>query len=390
MFVNSKRKIIDMKRPILCNIIFLFSFAGLIISTPCISQPKDTTTLKTIINKVPETIKFSGYVDAYYAYYSDSVGTNNYQKFPVISPKNNVFGLNIVQISAQYTSEKARAVATLHYGDIPRSAWSPDFNMIQEANAGVRLTKKVWLDAGLFKTHIGTEALLPKDNIASTLSIITFYEPWWQAGFKLSYTPNDKLLICLHLLNGYNTFIDNNKSKSFGLAVSYALGEKGSINYYNLVGEESPEGTPTKHLRFLNNVVFNYQLTKKLKTTIGVDYITQQHSGISDTNSTASIYSAILTLKYQATPKFGIYARGETFSDKGGFLTGKIIDATSNVTGYVLNDATLGFEFKPSDNSYIRLEGRDIIMDSRQKIFRTDGTDTNNRLEAMICVGVWF
>jgi Putative beta-barrel porin-2, OmpL-like. bbp2 len=379
-----------MKRPILCYIIFFFSLTGFLFNTPCFAQPKDTATIKTLINKIPESIKFSGYVDAYYAYYTDSVGTNNYQKFPVISPKSNVFGINIVQITAQYTAEKTRAIATLHYGDIPASAWSPVFNMIQEANAGVRLTKKIWLDAGFFKTHIGTEALLPKDNIASTLSIITFYEPLWQAGIKLTYTPSDKLLICLHILNGYNTFVDNSKSKSYGVAISYALGEKGNINYYNLVGEESPEGTKTKHFRFLNNFVFNYQLTKKFKTTIGVDYITQQHSGISDTNSTASIFSAILTFKYQAKPKFGIYARGETFSDKEGFLTGKFIDNTSNVTGYILNDATLGVEYKPADNAYIRLEGRDIIMDSRQQIFRTNGANTNNRLEAMVCVGVWF
>lgn len=379
-----------MKRPILFKFIFLFSFSGIIISIPCFSQSKDTVTIKTIINKIPETIKFSGYVDAYYAYYTDSVGTNKYQKFPVISPKSNTFGLNIVQITGQYTAEKVRAIATLHYGDIPASAWSQDFNMIQEANAGIRLSKKLWLDAGFFKTHIGTEALLPKDNIASTLSIITFYEPWWQAGFKLSYTPNDKLLICLHVLNGYNTFIETNKSKAFGLAISYALGEKGNINYYNIVSDESPEGSAVKHIRLLNNFVFNYQLTKKLKVVIGVDYITQQHTGISDTTSTASIFSAILTLKYQVKPTYGIYARGETFSDKEGMLSPRFIDATNNVTGYVLNDVTLGMEYKPMENAYLRLEGRDIIMDSRQKIFRTNGTNTNSRLEAMVCIGVWF
>lgn len=77
------------------------------------------------------SIKITGYVDAYYAYSNDSVGVNNYQKFPVISPRSDAFGINIAQLTAQYSNDKVRAVATFHYGDIPASAWSPTFNLIQ-------------------------------------------------------------------------------------------------------------------------------------------------------------------------------------------------------------------------------------------------------------------
>ncbi len=400
----------------ICKINILFSLLALLFIPVCYAQQKemdansqDNKTMaengkkqkNTVISELavhpvlPPAFKISGYVDAYYAYFSDSVGTNNYQKFPVISPKSNVFGLNIVQLTAQYAAEKVRCIGTLHYGDIPASAWSPVYNMIQEANVGVRLTKKIWLDGGFFKTHIGTEALLPKDNIASSLSIITFYEPWFQAGIKLSYAPNDKWLICLHVLNGYNTYIETNSSKSVGLAISYALGDKGNINYYNLVGDEFPDNTKTKHLRILNNVVFNYQLTPKFKVSLGADYISQQNSNIVDSvinksSKTAVVYSGILTLKYQFVPKFGIYARGETFSDNDGFLTGTMVDSDLKITGFKLNGATLGVEYKSMDNAYIRLEGRELMMDSKQKIFRTNGTNVNNRTEIMVNMGVWF
>jgi hypothetical protein len=371
------------------KITVLFSFSFIILGSQSFSQQKDSTVLQKIIDVVPG-LKISGYVDVYYAYYTDSVGTNNYQKFPVISPKSNAFGLNILQLTAQYSSEKVRATGTIHYGDIPASAWSPVFNMIQEANAGVRLTKKLWLDAGFFKTHIGTEALLPKDNVASSLSIITFYEPWWQSGIKLTYSPTAKLVMCLHVLNGYNTFVDNNKSKSFGITFSYTFNDKLNINYYNLIGEESPENISKKHLRFLNNVVLNYQITPKFKTIIGVDYITQQHSGISDTNKTASIYSAIVTLKYQVKPKFGIYGRGELYSDKEGVLTGVITDKVNRLTGYELWGATLGVEYKPTENSFIRLEGRELVMDKDQEIFYWNKKYINNRMEVQLNVGVFF
>jgi hypothetical protein len=348
-----------------------------------LSQTKDSTA----------AFKIGGYVDAYYAYYTDSVGANHVQQFPVISPKSNQFGLNIAQITASYTSQKVRFVATLHYGDIPASAWSPVYNMIQEANAGVRITKKIWVDAGFFKTHIGTEALLPKDNIASSLSMITFYEPWFQAGVKLSYQPNENLLICLHALNGYNTFVDNNQKKSFGLAVSYAFGDKGSnIGYYNLIGDESPEGTKTNHLRFLNNLVLTYQATTKLKAVVGVDYVTQKNSDLTDSTKSAAVFSAIFTLRYQLKPKFAIYGRYESFSDREGFLTGVQVDAKGKRTGYISNGGTAGIEFKPFENAYIRLEGRYLEMQQDQKIFHNAGssTNTNSRIEGMVNIGVWF
>ena len=327
--------------------------------------------------------KFSGYTDVYYARYSDSVGVGNYQKFPVISPKNNEFGLNIIQLTAQYNSSKIRAIATLHYGDIPASAWSPVFNMIQEANVGVKLGKKFWLDPGLFKTHIGTEALLPKDNIASSLSIITFFEPWFQSGVKLSYLPNDKFIFCLHILNGYNTFVETNSSKSVGVSFVYTMNDKFNFGYYNLIGDESPDSVKISHVRFLNNFVFNYQLTPKLKAVAGFDYIGQQNSGLIDKTKYASVYSAIVTFKYQATHMFGFYGRYELFDDKEGFLSG-------SMNRYDPSGVTLGIECKPTDNSYIRLEGRELIMDDSQKIFRTDGKNTNIRYEAMINAGVWF
>jgi len=362
-----------LRRVFISLLIVLSVFSGF-------AQSKDSTA----------SFKYGGYVDAYYAYYTDSVGPNKYQKFPAISPRSNTFSLNVFQLTAQYSSQKVRASAAVFYGDIPSSAWSPVFNYIQEANVGFRLAKKVWLDAGLFKTHIGTEALLPKDNFVSSLSIITVYEPWFQSGIKLSYDPNDKLGFCLHILNGYNTFVETNRKKSIGITVLYKLGEKGNIGYYNLMGDDTPDFIKTSHYRILNNLALNYDLSKKIKLSVGVDYISQTHSDISDSSKMASVYSAILALRYQATPKLGIYGRGEAFEDQSGILSGRIVDASNHFTGYVLGGATLGVEYKITADSYIRLEGRQLIMDREQEIFYTNGHYTNQRSEIMLHAGIWF
>ena len=328
-------------------------------------------------------LKISGYADAYYARYSDSVGRGNYEKFPVISPKNDEVGLNIIQITAQYTSENARAIVTMHYGDIPSAAWSPVYNMVQEANAGFRLAKKFWVDAGFFKTHIGTEALLPKDNIASSLSIITLYEPWYQAGLKISYLPNDKSVFCLHILNGYNTFVTNNSQKSVGLSFVYTPNDKFNFGYYNIYGKTAPDSVTLPQSRFLNNFVFNYQATPKLKALLGIDYIGQKNATLVNNRSYAYVYSAIATLRYQLPANFGLYGRYEWFADDGIFLANT--DAT-----YKLSGITLGAEYKPTEKSYLRFEARELALPENEKIFRTNGENTNVRYEAMLNLGVWF
>lgn len=370
-----------LKRNTLLFLLFfiLFSFQDF-------AQEKDSLLKKTDLS----AIKISGYVDAYYAWYTDSVGEGNYQKFPSISPRSNQFGVNTAQLTLQYDAEKVRGMAVIHFGDIARSAWSTTFNPIMEAHAGVRLAKKVWLDAGFFRTHIGAEGLLPKENFTSSVSVCTYYEPYYESGIRLNYNPNDKLSINLFLLNGYNMYEDNNRKKSFGMLVTYALGDKGNIGYDNYIGDDTPAAADSiSHLRTYQNVFVNYQI-KKLKMQLGFDYALQQNSGISYPNKTASMYSGVLGLKYLLKKQFAIYGRGELFNDPNGFMSGTIIDKQNKNTGLKLWGATAGVEYKPAENSYIRLEGRQLKMDKDQEIFRWNGDNEDSRLEILLNIGISF
>ena len=336
-------------------------------------------------------IQFSGYVDAYYAHYTDSVAPGSYQQFPSVCPKEG-FGLNTAMLTAAYDAEKVRGIVSLQFGDIARSAWSGTFNNIMEAHAGLRLSKKLWLDGGFFRTHFGTEGLLPKENIASSIAVGTWYEPYFESGLRLNYNPNDKLAINLFVLNGYNMYEDNNNKKSFGTLVTYALGEKGNIGYSNYMGDDTPTQPDSikavSHMRIHNNLFWNYQFGK-LKTQIGGDYCMQQNSDTLGKNS-ASMLSGLIALKYQMKKNFSVYLRGEIFNDEQGFMTGVIVDKQNKQTGLNLWAATLGMEYKPTDNSYVRLEGRQIQMNSDQEIFRWDNKNVANRMEILFHFGVSF
>lgn len=391
-------------------IIFLLPIV-LFYSAPCYAQKKDSAKVmsstvagavdsilnnQSLLSKLGRSLIVSAYVDVYAAYYSDSVGSGKYQKFPAVSPRSNSFGVNIAQVTEQFNSDRIRSTATLQFGDLPNAAWSPVFNYIQEANIGVRLAKNLWIDGGFFKTHIGTEALLPKDNITSSVAMITFFEPWWQSGLRLVYTADaDKFYSALYVVNGYNQFVATNKKKAVGLAISYNFSDNFNIGYYNFLSDNTPDSISISHWRFLNNLVFNLALGKKVKVIAGGDYIIQQNSAGANGGATAFAYSGIFTLRYQFAKKVAVYGRFEEFNDKNGILTGLFPLAALSAgpytyQGYEMNGETLGLEYKPTESSYIRLESRILNMQNDLPIFYSDGGYSTSRVEVMLNMGIWF
>ncbi|MBK8551129.1 MAG: outer membrane beta-barrel protein [Ignavibacteria bacterium] len=298
-------------------------------------------------------------------------------------------GLNIAMLTAKYLADRVRGVITIQYGDIPLSSWSSTYNNIQEANAGVRLSKGLWLDGGFFRSHIGCEGLLPKENITSSISVPTFYEPYYEAGFKLNYIPNEKLALNLFILNGYNLFQDNNNKKSGGFLGSYSFNENVSLAYCNYFGDDSPEGDSIPHFKFVNNIYLNFQ-KDKIKIVTGVDFGSQQNSSLDNLSESAWMESGIFAISYQAAKKFNVYGRGEVYNDPNGILSGVFVTQNDDTTGLKLWGITLGVQFKPTENSYIRLEGRSLTTAGEQKIFRWDDENKNNRLECMINMGLTY
>jgi hypothetical protein len=258
-----------------------------------------------------------------------------------------------------------------------------------EAHAGVRLCKKLWFDAGFFRTHVGTEGLLPKENFTSSVSVNTYYEPYYESGIRLNYNPNEKLVINIFVLNGYGIYQDNNDKKSLGALITYAFNDKGSIGYSNYTGDDTPvAGDSISHTRIHQSLFFNYQINK-LKIQVGGDYCIQANSDTTGTKS-ATMTSGVLSLKYQAATKFAVYAREEFFNDPHGYMSTRFTDENGKQTGYVLTGITAGVEYQPTDNSYVRIESRRLQTDDAQKIFIWDGKATNTRTEVLLNLGVSF
>lgn len=322
-----------------------------------------------------------GYVSAYYAYYSDEITNNGLVQIPVMAPRNKEFGLNMALLSMQYASKNVRGNFGLHYGDIPKAIWPTEFNMIQEANGGVRLIKGLWLDAGVFRSHIGVESIQPRENITSSTSLVNNYEPYYFAGAKLTYVVSPKLSLQLNAFNSFNTITETNKDKLFGFSTTYDPNDRISVTYNFLTGDESPDTVTLKQRRYYNNIYATLKWNKFI-LALEANYAWQEHSMIKDSSKTASLYSGLIVARYQIIKKVATYLRGEYLSDPDGIVTGAL-NFGNNVMG-----TTFGVEYKPYKNVALSIEGR--VLQADKLVFKENNYRVNQRYEGILCLDVSF
>ncbi len=366
---------------ILLFIILVFSFLN------TSAQEKEK---KGLFAGFPEELTLSGYVDTYIAYDNDK--GNPIRQFSAIAPYRDEFRINLAMIALRYSSKIVRGNVALQFGDVPKLNWPQAPNeylqYIQEANIGVSPGKNSWFDAGYFLTHIGGEGLIPKYNFFTSLTLCTYFEPFYQSGVKYSYT-GKKFYTSLMILNGFNVLADNNKNKSFGLQIGYKPSEKVDFTFNNITGNEMPSGIEGK-TRIYNNLVIKIFPSKKLDVILCGDFCMQEKSKIDDSQASGSMFSAFASLKFRAAKKVALMLRGEIFQDKDAIMTPVQLSSNGTFSGIKAFGVSAGTEYNPTSNSYFRLEGRYLLADKDQKIFYEENGIKNSRAEVILSGGIEF
>ena len=350
-----------------------------------------TTTYAQEEDSDDHTITLSSYVDGYYSGFNTDGSPNNFRSYTTVGARGNSIGINVAQVGVKYEHKNVRSNVVLHYGDIPQATWSPNHNNIQEGNVGIKLADGVWFDVGLFATHIGTESFLPKNNMLSSTAFKTYNEPFYQSGAKLTYDKPENLELQFWILNGYNNFVDNNKSKSLGFLLSYSFSDNTSITYTNLIGREDEIagfGGDSKQNRFYQNIYLNTSWQDKVFLSAGFDMGTQTNSDLLVQDESALMYAGLLTTRYQFDPEWSVTARAEIFNDKNGFISGLVRNTDNEFVGLELFGLTFGTEYKPVENVYVRAETRFTNAPEYLEIFRADNANQSSRVELLLTMGL--
>jgi len=316
-----------------------------------------TANAQTDSTKSP--LKFSGYLETYYSYDFGNPLNHNRPGFIYSYNRHNEVSLNLGFIKVAYEKDNLRAnfaLMTGSYANVNLAAEPGVLKNIYEANIGFKVskTKAVWVDAGIFASHIGFEGAVGKDCWSLTRSILADNSPYYESGVKVSYnSDNGQLFLSGLFLNGWQRIqrIDGNNTPAFGHQLTYKPSSKVTLNSSSFIGSDTPDST--KRMRYFHNFYGIFQLNKKIGLTLGFDVGTQQKTKASSEYDTW--YSPVAILKYSLSNKINVAFRGEYYSDKN-----QVIIATGTPNGFQTWGYSVNFDYNIADNLMWRIEGRGL------------------------------
>jgi len=337
------------------------------------------------INK-PLTI--SGYAEVYYTADFNNPKNNNRPGFVYSHNRNNEININLAYIKTAYNTENVRANLALAAGTYMNANYAAEQGVMKnvyEANVGLKISKKhnLWIDAGIFPSHLGFESAIGKDNWTLTRSLFADNSPYFETGAKISYTSESgKWFVSGLVLNGWQRIqrVDGNSTPSFGHQLIFKPNEKLTINSSSFIGNDKPDSI--RQIRYFHNLYAVYQINKKLGITAGFDIGAEQKSKGSEQYNIW--YTPVLVAKYNVTDKLSFTARGEYYQDEKG-----VIISTGTENGFKTFGYSFNADYQILPNLVWRTEIRNL--NSKDAIFmnRTDEFNKNS-LTATTALAISF
>lgn len=305
-------------------------------------------------------INLSGYTETYFQFETSLPKNNSRPAFVYSHNRNNEVNLNLAFIKASYSTQKQRsnlALATGTYMNANYSAEPGLLKSIYEANIGLKVSRKynLWVDAGIFPSHIGFESAIGKDNWTLTRSLMADNSPYFETGAKITYTtPSSKWQIVGLILNGWQRIqrVDGNTTPALGHQLFYKPNDKFTFNSSSFIGNDKPDSV--KQMRYFHNLYAIYQISPKLALTAGFDFGTEQKERNSEFYN--NWYTLNLIGKYSATSKLSISGRVEYYEDKNGVIIASEDGAGFKTLGYSAN-----IDYQISPNMVWRVEAKNLI-----------------------------
>jgi len=331
------------------------AFAGRIASaqTQGPSSPVPAAADSAAVHSSPDTavtISFGGFVDNYYAY--DFGRPVNFDRpFTTQAARHNEFNVNLAWVEVKASGPRVRGRLALQAGTSVQSNYAGEptigtvsgpslSRFIQEAVAGYQISPNLWVDGGIFLSHIGMENWTSRDNLTYTRSLSFDFTPAYESGVKLTWQATPKLSALITVVNGWQNISENNQDKAVGARLDYVQSSSTTFSYYNFVGNEV---SSSRH-RVFNGVGFKSGLTSAFTLQGNVDYGTQQKAA----TGSSSWWSAGLIGKLQVTPVLGISGRAERYQDPD-----QVIVVTGTPGGFKASMASLGLDLSPLGNTRV-------------------------------------
>jgi len=360
----------------------LFSLTPILYANDTLDR-QETKNLIHPLQQIPKrTIQFSGYMDVFYATnFRNNLNPENSPYF-VNHNRNNQFNVNLAMLKAEYNSNSTRVVLAVQGGTYAFDNYTnePDYlRILNQAFVGVKLHKKLWLDAGIFDSYIGMESAVNTENLTYSRSLIADNSPYYFTGLKLNYLQSNRLKLKLIVSNGWQRISpkDNRGIPAVGTALTYNSIKGNEFNWSTYLGENNDSVVAFRPpvVVFFNNFYHKWQLSEKWKLWSGMDV------GITDlffsrlARQRPYWFGGAMILQYQWNEKWHTALRAEHYNDPNGTMTQRINGQRLQASGFSLNqDYTI-------EEAKIRLEVK--YLTNPNPVFRTENSFSNNSLMLM-------
>lgn len=300
-------------------------------------------------------IDIIAYAETYYSYDFGRPQNHKRPSFMYSYNRHNEVNINLGFLKINYLKNKVRANLALMAGTYSNANLASEPGVLKnifEANVGHEFAKNIWVDAGVFVSHIGFESAIGKDCWTLTRSIVADNSPYYESGVKLSYISSDeKWMLSGLFLNGWQriTRIDGNNTPAFGHQLVYKPNEKLILNSSSFIGNNMPDST--RRMRYYHDLYAIIKFNENLSLITCFDIGIQQKS--KGSSAYDLWYSPVLVVKYGFNEKSGIAVRGEYYSDKN-----EVVVSTGTPFGFQNWGYSLNYDYNINKHIVWRIEAR--------------------------------
>lgn len=322
-----------------------------------------------------------GFVDGFYRVNSPSSGKGNEQSFLYNHDREARPALNLVLLGVEHQAARWRAALKFQLGTYVNDNYSDELaalRPVHEARIGFALNKKknLWLDAGLFASHIGFESAISADNATLSRSLLAENSPYYETGLRLQYAPTTTMEGSILLLTGWQSILPIEGSSLPAIGTQFLYKKEGwLLNWSSFTGTLYPDSM--QRLRFFQNFYAQKSWRDQVDFTLGFDI------GAEQSQKGSSVYqwwySPVFLVRYQANKRWKYCLRGEWYHD----LAGAMIASPSGV-GFSALGWSLNADYQAANNLLLRAELRQLR--SKGADFITVSGFTTNQLSLLASV----
>lgn len=296
--------------------------------------------------------KVYGYVEVYFAHRFGGERGRAAPAFVYQYDQQDAVDLNLGLLHTTYTRDHVRAAFGLMTGTYAQANLIAEPELLRnvnEARVGLRLSKKrqIWLDAGVFTSHIGMESAIGIDNFTLTRTVMAENSPYYLSGARLTWTVSPKLEVAALFVNGWQRIRRvQDDIPCFGTQVLWTIREGMQFNWSTFAGSDVPDSLG--YHRLFNNLWWSWD-GDHWGVQLGFD-AGMQEDGLGAWISWAG---AVGIVRRRLGERYHIVGRTEYYTDPD-----QVMVPTGTPHGLTLLGYSLGMDLKVAEDAYVRLEGR--------------------------------